>query len=448
MPLYGNLYAEERFTKPQSKTVKTSRTVQRLLKQKAPPPRPSSFEVAPKSNAWRSISTGMIYELIRFVGKKGLRIDAFIGDPKPANLVEADQLFYEGYLQELAFNRKKLLVSTELGNFLLPKGFKPPKKNDVIPFIGKEYIYDEVNKQMWTMNPEVTRTISNKLMEIQPEGQTSEFQIKLDRGFLEIIEIPLPPPMITETKMDPLPQTQTQTTVKEINIVDLFLPDLKRPTDIKMEIRAQLKGTIRVKMSTDRTQQRFQRIRRRKDRKTTLRKFYAPFLRFLNQTIGSYDEAMQIGRAYYDNLYWTSGQFKGQSISKTNQLSWSLLHSINLTSYNNAFKLHMSGKLELDVVGFGLDLAANHIQDMAIGQVASMANQAMFSSGYEGTTGVQFGKALDGGNPFAKRPKGALPTYKMPKSLEQPVKKYIRWSNKNSRKVAKTVNRVRKKVML
>lgn len=423
--------------------------MQRLLKQKAPPPRPPVFEVAPKSNAWRSISTGLVYELIRFVGKKGLRIDAFIGDPKPANLVEADQLFYEGYLQELAFNRKKLLVSTELGNFLLPKGFKPPRKNDVIPFIGKEYIYDEVNKQMWTMNPEVTREISNKLMEIQPEGQTSEFEIKLDKGFLEIIEIPLPPPMITETLPDPKPlQTQTQTTVKEINIVDLFLPDLKRPMDIKLEVRAQLKGTIRVKFSRDKIGTRYQRIRRRKDRKTTLRKFYAPFLRFLNQTIGSYDEAMQIGRAYYDNLYWTSGPNKGKSISETNRLSWSLLHSVNLTSYNKAFALHMSGQLELDVVGFGLDLAVNHIQDMAIGQVASMANQAMFSAGYEGTTGVQFGKALDGGNPFKKRPKGSLPTWKMPKTLEQPVKKYINWSNKQVQKASKGVNKFKKRIML
>ena len=108
----------------------------------------------------------------------------------------------------------------------------------------------------------------------------------------------------------------------------------------------------------------------------------------------------------------------------------------------------MEGKLELDVVGFGLDLATNHIQDMAIGQVASMANQAMFSAGYEGTTGVQFGKALDGGNPFKKRPKGALPTWKMPKTLEQPVKKYIKWSNRQSKNVAKNVGKVKKTIML
>lgn len=415
MPLYGGLYAEERFTAPQD-TPRKRRRLRRgreqwrdlrsatekygnwtkSMDQSRQNVLQLETEPTPQKQArsWLDTATKLVWDLVKIVPKGGGPLAAawVVMKPNPANQELPLNLLSEPVINPKVFASQKIKVPS-LGDFI-SQGETLPTPKTAVPFLGKEYVYYSAEELLVEINQDATMEITNKLYQVAPESPTNlQIEINPKTGDLEITEIPM---------ISPSPALQPLV-AGEVPIYDIMAPKSPKGDEYMVSITATPTGEVRLAAGPakgkDGTVYGRKRRRRRKDRKAKYRNFYGAWSKYINVTYGRYDEWMQAGQIYYNNLVYTKGPNKGKSLSEVNRynkdFSKNMLSPSRLKFYAEAFDMHMKDELELDVVGFGLDMATNWAQDTAIGFLGSKATQA-FVQNTGSLTGLQFGRALDG----------------------------------------------------
>ena len=257
MPLYGGLYAEERFSGSKDTPSKRKRSgggrghwrdfrsaaekyghwtksmdqSRRNILQIDTEPTPQK-----QPRSWLDTATKLVWDLVKIVPKGGGPLAAawVVMKPNPANQELPLNLLSEPVINPKVFASQKINVPS-LGDFI-SQGETLPSPKTTVPFLGKEYIYYSAEELLVEINQDASMAITNKLYELAPEAPTNlQIEINPKTGDLQITEIPVISP---SPALEPL-------IPNEVPIYDIMAPNPAK-TDMRVNVMADASGRVRI----------------------------------------------------------------------------------------------------------------------------------------------------------------------------------------------------------